>query len=370
MANILDHDKRVKVVTALVNGNGPRATSRMTDVHQDTVSRLGFAVGVGCRRLHDRMARDLACSLVDFDEQHSYVGKRQRNFDPAKDDPALVGEQWTWASICRTSKFSIDWHVGKRDGESADVIVRDTRARLAVMPQVTTDGLDLYVAPIAKHFGYGVDYAQQVKRVGAGGGNFIEKRVIFGAPDLGKVTTYAAERSFGTNRCWNPRFVRKTLRFSKHLDMHVASVDLQYVYRNLVWIPRNMSETAAMAIGVTDHLWSIEELMVMALAEPEGEKPRAKPLTFRVPSTTARELPEGRGFLRVVPSGGGGSTPAAPFPPGPAPASPAPPALMPAEAMPAVAEPRGQLDLLAWRPRPAAAARPLPPPGTQLDLFR
>lgn len=244
------------------------------------------------------------------------------------------------------------------------------------MPQITTDGCELYVKPIAKHFGYGVDYAQQVKRLSARGGgrtgvaekfspgsgvSFIEKRVIFGAPDLDAATTFAIERGNGTNRCWNSRLVRRTLCFSKRVDRHAAAVDLQYVYRNLCWIPRTpreMRETSAMAAGITDHVWSVEELMVLALDEPAGEKPRAKPLAYREPVTTARPLPSGRGFLRVVPSTPGGPAPAPPSPP---PVEPAPAAPMPPQA-----DASGQLDLLAWRPR---AAKPLPPLGSQLSLF-
>jgi hypothetical protein len=262
------------------------------------------------------------------------------------------------------------WTVGKRDHASADIVVADTRARLSVMPQITTDGCPLYVEPIGKHFGYGVDYAQTIKRYTHGSGkpgvaekfshtkgvDFIEKRVIFGAPNLDKATTYAIERSNLTNRTWNAPMVRRTLCFSKRLDRHAAAVGLGYVYRNLCHIPRNMSQTAAMAANITDHLWSLEELLLAALAEPAREKPSAKPLTFRQPATTARELPEGRGFLRVVPAGGEPTKTSS----GPA----TPPPVAPAGAAVATASaPTGQLDLMAWR-------APLPPPGTQLNLFR
>jgi hypothetical protein len=134
----------------------------------------------------------------------------------------------------------------------------------------------LYVEPIARHFGYGVDYAQTVKRYSTGSGkpggvaekfshakgvDFIDKRVIFGAPDLDKATTYAIERSNLTNRIWNARLIRRTLCFSKRVDRHAASVALGYVYRNLCHIPSNMRETAAMAANVTDHVWTLAELM-------------------------------------------------------------------------------------------------------------
>src|SRR5262249_32847653 len=100
-------------------------------------------------------------------------------------------------------------------------------------------------------------------------------------------------------------------------------------------------------------------LMVAALAEPIGEKPRAKPLTIPKPEGTTRALPEGRGWLRAVPTGGSATVPS----PGPA----EPPPVAPTEAAPveASADPTGQLALLSGRPK----VKPLPPPGTQLSLF-
>ena len=110
----------------------------------------------------------------------------------------------------------------------------------------------------------------------------------------------------------------------------------------------------AIAAGVVESVWTLADLMTAALAEQGGEKPTAQPLTIRRPEAPARELPGGRGWLQLVK---GGDAPAA----APAPATP------PAASMAAVpsAEPDGQLDLFAWTPK----ARPLPPPGTQLDLF-
>jgi len=355
----LSDEKRLRVLAGLVNGNSIRAVSRMTDVHQDTIGRFALAMGEGCQRLHDRLVRGLACAFVDMDEQHSWCGKRQVNVDPAKDDPSRVGEQWTWAAICRTSTLTIAWHVGKRDAAGADALVADTRARLAVMPQITTDGLALYEAAILLYFGYVVPYAKQIKRFANGGGrpgfaekfshakgvDLIEKRVVFGAPDLDRATTYAVERSNLTNRQWNARLHRRTLAFSKKLPNHRASIALAYVYRNLCHIPRDMRETPAMAAGVTDHVWGLDELMAMALDELVGERPTAQSLVIPKPATTARELPPGRGWLHVVPSGGGSPAPApAPVTPPTAPAAPVP------ATAPAPAEPSGQLDLFAWRP--------------------
>ena len=199
----------------------------------------------------------------------------------------------------------------------------------------------------------------------APGGKFLERRIIFGAPAVDKITTYAIERSNLTNRTWNSRLVRRTLCFSKRTDRHDAAISLGYVYRNLCHIPKGMDQTAAMAAGVTDHLWDLDELMDAALSAPEVERPVPKPLTFRVPATTARELPAGRGFLRVVGATAAPAAPAVSAPPPPV--APAPASAAASSGAPAV-DPR-QLDLLAWRPRAAEPAKPLPPQGTQLELF-
>ncbi len=139
---------------------------------------------------------------------------------------------------------------------------------------------------------------------------------------------------------------------------------LMYVYRNLCWIQRNMRVTAAMAAGVTDHVWDLGELMTTALAEPAGEKPMPKPLVIPMPAGTSRELPSGRGFLRVVQ---GGDKPAAPSP-GPVPPPVAPVAKVAASVASVVSSPavdvNGQLDLLAWKAPP-----PKPRRYAQLDLF-
>jgi IS1 family transposase len=375
VANVLDDERRLAVLAALVQNSGVRGAESTTGVHRDTIGRFAERVGGGCARLHNRLVRDLSCAFVDMDEQHSWCFKRQQNI-PEGADATLIGEQWTWAALCRTSKLTIAWCVGKRNAEHADELVAAVRARLATMPQITTDGCALYEEPIGRHFGYAVPYIQTIKnyterpsRTATGekygpkrGVDFIQKRAIFGAPSFEKATTYAIERSNGTNRCWNARLNRRTLKFSKDLDRHKASVALMYVYRNLCHIQRNMKDrTAAMAAGVTDHVWDLAELMEAALAEPAGEKPTAQPLTIPKPATVARALPEGRGWLQVV-----GGNPAAPSH-GPV-ATPPPPVApaVPVAAVETSADPTGQLELLAWRPRPA---RPLPPRGTQLELF-
>jgi IS1 family transposase len=367
--SVLSRDKQLAVLAALVDGNSERAVERMTDVARMTISRFALRLGEGAQWLHNRLARDLSCSLIEDDEVWSYVFKKQARVKP--DDPAWMGEAYCWTALDKSSRFVITWHVGKRDEVAAEVFIADLRARLVVMPSLmTTDGLSTYESPMAKHFGPALPYGQVVKnyRQGAKRGPdhryepprdpFLTKRVVSGAPDMGQVSTSYIERNNGTMRHKIGRMRRLVLAFSKRPEHHKAAVALNYVHYNLCHVVRTLRVTPAMAVGVAKGPWSLDELLDAILAAEPCAPPAVQPLAFRAPEETARELPNGRGFLRALPGGKG--APAAPTPEAPTPA-PAPVAPV----APFLGADARQIDLFSWV-RPAKTS---PPAGTQLDLF-
>jgi hypothetical protein len=185
--------------------------------------------------------------------------------------------------------------------------------------------------------------------------SFIKKKAVLGAPNLVLASTSKVEVNNLLARHKNGRMRRLCLAFSKTLRGHRAAVSLFYVHFNFCHVLRTTRTTPALAANVTDHLWSLEEFLDAVLSEEPGEKPVTKPLSIPKPDATARELPNGRGWLRVVPGNGGAPSPSpAPVTPPAAPVAPAAPAAAPAE-------PSGQLDLFAWTP-------PRREP-VQLDLF-
>jgi hypothetical protein len=385
--NVLPAEKRLRVLAALVDGNSERAVERMTDVPQKTVGRLALTLGAGAQRLHDRLVRDLSCSMIQVDEIWSYVQKKQARVDPAKDGPD-VGEAYTFVALDTSSRLVISFHVGKRDQASTDVFIADVRARLVVMPAMTSDGFAPYIKAIGASFGPSIAYAQTIKhyRHGATRGPdhryepprdpFITKKTVYGSLDLDRASTAYIERNNGTMRHHIGRIRRLCYAFSKKIENHRAAVALNYAWYNLGHVVKTLRVTPAMAAGVTDHVWSLEEFMDAMITAAPVAKPTAQPLGHRVPEGPARELPNGRGFLRVV---GGTSSPAKP-PPAPVPppaaltasAAPAAPAAPTVQiAAPVASGPAGQLDLLSW-------TRPLPPPApvpvrprrpVQLNLF-
>lgn len=363
IVSVLSREKRLAVLAALVDGSSEHAAHRMTDVNRRTVARFALDVGRGAEWLHDRLMRDLSCSLVEVDEIWSYVGKKQAHLKAQ--DPPEFGDAYCFTALDASSRAIIAFRVGKRDEENTEAFIADLRARLLVMPQITSDGWPCYPHAIGAKFGPGVDYAQMHKifrnsgerdddyRTSQPRNPIVTKRVIFGAPDKGKISTSYAERQNGTQRSITGRIRRQVYAFSKKLDHHRAAVALGYAWYNFGRVVRTLRVTPAMQCGVTDHIWSLEEFMDACLAEPPGEKPVKKALRHRAPE--ARELPNNRGFLRVIQ---GGKAPLRPETPPPPPVAPAPVIASPADDGP-------QLDLLSWRPR----AKPLPPPGTQLIMF-
>jgi hypothetical protein len=78
MANVLNTDKQIAIISALSEGSSIRSIERMTGVHRDTIMRLGVKVGLGCTALLDAKMRDLSCNRLEIDEIWGFVGKKEK----------------------------------------------------------------------------------------------------------------------------------------------------------------------------------------------------------------------------------------------------------------------------------------------------
>src|SRR6266480_1351723 len=113
MANILNTDKQIAVISALAEGSGIRQIERMTGVHRDTIMRLGVHVGKGCGRLLDAKMRNLPCHQLQFDEIWGFIGKKERHM--REDDSPELGDVWTFCAIDSDTKIVPSFKCGKRD---------------------------------------------------------------------------------------------------------------------------------------------------------------------------------------------------------------------------------------------------------------
>ena len=126
--NVLPCDKQIAAISALTEGCSIRATERLTDIHRDTIMRLGLRVGEGCAALHDRMMTDLQVGHIELDEIWAFVAKKQRRVTSA--DPSSVGDQYLYTAMDATGKAILSYVVGKRNAENTRDFLADLRARV------------------------------------------------------------------------------------------------------------------------------------------------------------------------------------------------------------------------------------------------
>lgn len=275
--NKLPLKTRVQILSMLCEGSSMRSISRVCDVSINTVSKLLVDAGKFCADLHDREVRNVKASKVQCDEIWSFTAAKQKNVPNMKKAVEGAGDTWTWTALDSDSKLIISWLVGGRDSEYALAFMDDVKDRLANRVQLTTDGHKAYLNAVEEAFGADIDYAMLVKQYGEPEGRAgpqerryspavctgARKTKIEGNPDPAFVSTSHVERANLTMRMANRRFTRLTNAFSKKFENHVHMVAIYTVWYNFIKMHKTLRMTPAMAAGVTDKLWSMDDLVAM-----------------------------------------------------------------------------------------------------------
>ncbi|MDX2258013.1 MAG: IS1 family transposase [Hyphomicrobiaceae bacterium] len=284
--NKLPLTKRVQILSMLCEGSSMRSISRVCDVSINTVAKLLADAGKVSMAFHDEKVRGVTAKRVQVDEIWSFTYAKAKNVATAKSAPAEAGDTWTWTAIDADSKLIAAWFVGGRDAECANAFISDLASRLANRVQLTSDGHAAYLQAVEGAFGADVDYSQLVKMYGASAESAkgrhspaectgIKKTRIEGEPDEKHVSTSYVERSNLTMRMHNRRFTRLTNAFSKKFESHVHMVGLYTVCYNFTRIHKTLRVTPAMASGLTDRVWSMEDVVaVMDAVAPKPGRPK------------------------------------------------------------------------------------------------
>lgn len=274
--NNLNIQKRAQILNLLVEGNSMRSTSRIADCSINTVTKLLVDVGAACSEYQDQVMRNLTCKHIQCDEIWSFCYSKEKNVAPEDKDILGHGDVYTWTSICPDTKLVPSFMVGKRDAEYAQAFIEDLASRLANRVQLTTDGHKPYLQAIENVFGNDIDYAMLVKHYSNPGeasqaqkryspSKFIsaEKRRISGNPDIKEVSTSHVERQNLTMRMGMRRFTRLTNGFSKKIENLEHAVALHFMHYNFGRIHKTLRVTPAMEAGISDHVWSLEEIAAL-----------------------------------------------------------------------------------------------------------
>jgi IS1 family transposase len=286
--NRLSTAKRTQILSALCEGASVNATSRQTGASKVTILKLLAEIGEVCLEYQRATLVNLPCKRLQCDEVWSFVGAKERNV-PLDERGRGRGDAWIWAATCADTKLVPCWHVGGRDADAAYFFMEDLASRLANRVQITTDGHKAYLSAVEGAFGWGqVDYAMLVKLYGPapeGPRRYspaeitgIMHRHVMGDPDPYHVSTSYAERQNLTMRMNVRRLTRLTNGFSKKIENHCHAMSLHYMYYNFCRKHQTLTQnrsglhtTPAMAAGVADHVWKVEEIVgLLEAREAQG----------------------------------------------------------------------------------------------------
>jgi hypothetical protein len=162
--------------------------------------------------------------------------------------------------------------------------------------QLTTDGHRAYLQTVEEAFGADIDYGMLVKLYGAEtGGQGHERKyspseclgarkdTIAGNPDPKHISASYTERHNLTMRMSMRRFTRLTSAFSTKVENHCHALALYFVFYNFVRRHQTLRVSPAMAAGVSDRLWLMDDIVALIDAA-EGEPKKRSAYKPRQPA--------------------------------------------------------------------------------------
>src|ERR1017187_5761907 len=268
--NRLTLEKRTQILGMLIEGLSLRATSRLADVSINTVTKLLVDAGNACADYQDRTLVKLKCKRIQCDEIWAFCYAKKKNVPAEKRGQFGYGDVWTWTAIDADTKLVPSFMVGNRDTRSARMFIDDLASRLASRLQLTSDGLKVYLDAGEGAFGSEIDYAQLIKTYAASQEETryspavctsCERVRVMGGPDPRYISTSYVERQNLTMRMSMRRFTRLTNGFSKKVENHAYAVAIYFMYYNFCRIHKTLRCPPAMEAKITNHVWTIEEML-------------------------------------------------------------------------------------------------------------
>jgi len=262
-------EKALLAIQLLLEGNSILSTERITGLNKNTIMKALVLAGEKCEKVSEETVRNVPVSEIQADEIWSFIGKKEKRVRDG--DDATMGDAYCFTAIERTSKLIVAWHLGRRTARDTEAFTEKINEATAGNFQITTDGFKAYVDAVHMSLGTRVDFAQLIKVYAAspeGEHRYSPSEVIstevvpvIGNPDPSKICTSHVERQNLTMRMQIRRFTRLTNAFSKKWENHYAALSLYFAYYNFVRIHSSIRVTPAMEAGITDHVWTIEEML-------------------------------------------------------------------------------------------------------------
>jgi hypothetical protein len=286
-----------RCLDAITRGDMQTSTARARGHRRDTLRRWRRRAAPRARAVDEDFVTDLAVVDLELDEQWSFAGRKQAPFL----ESAARGEAWWHKSMARESRLLVEQFVSPRTPESAELLVSRSFDRLArgCLRRVSSDGYDSYTRPLSEKVRAvkvyplwwalvrkGKDgppaaaesdpdpsllYGQVVKEREGRRVVKVEKKLVLGPPstDLAFILTSLLERQNATARSRNRYLVRKTYGFAERVPYLDDQCEVDKTFYNFCRKHRGLKgETPAMRQGITDHVWSVDEVLRYRNAAP------------------------------------------------------------------------------------------------------
>jgi IS1 family transposase len=289
MANIMSVERRNTILRLLCEGNSVRSVTRLMGTNiRSVLARLNWA-GDHCRRLMDERCRGLRLQHLECDEIWTYCGKKQGRLTiEERAERSDIGDIYLWTAVDQPTRLIPAYAVGKRSADMARRFMFKLAGTLAMpnahasdshsytarrydpVVQISTDGFAGYREAVDMAFGPYAEYGQIIKdyRNKQLPGNYApaemvgtQRKPIRGDVEPSSICTSHVERNNLTIRHFIKRFARLTICFSRKLANLEDAIAMYAAYYNFCWRPGEMRITPAMAAGITNRLWSFDDLM-------------------------------------------------------------------------------------------------------------
>ncbi len=300
----------------LAEGTSIRATARLLSLDKDTVCHWLPRLGEHCNRVMSYFFRDLHLSECQLDELWTFIYKKEEQLTPLDELLGIYGDAWVWIAFSPVYKLVPAWVVGKRTLANArQLVFRLKSATDGHIPFFTSDELPHYADALLEVYGVwqtpprqgkrgryplprkypppDLCYAVVVKERERGRVVHVTTRMVYGceqqviatlkaSPVSSTINTSGVERNNLTIRQHSRRMGRKVNAFSKERDYLEHQLTLAFAYYHFVRPHRGLRQrlpkplptkgprasfkkwkpvTPAMAAGLTDHVWSMDELL-------------------------------------------------------------------------------------------------------------
>jgi hypothetical protein len=275
--NRLQSGDRAAIIRALARGMSVGATAMLTGTAKATVLKLMLEIGEFCSIYQDKVLVNLPCERIEADEIWAFVGLKERNRTHEGQ-----GDIWTFTALCATTRLMVSWVVGRRSTLSACAIIDDVASRMRNRVQMTTDSHWIYttavehscggnnvdITRIDKSNGHTQVAQDPLRRYRSVGSTVVRKRLVIGEPDMVKISTSYLERTSLNMKMDMRRFTGGSNANSRKAENHAHALSLFFMLYNfckphlsLTKAAKGINTTPAMAAKITEHVWTVEEIL-------------------------------------------------------------------------------------------------------------